>query len=281
MNVELSQVVSLLSRLDPSLTKDFLLSSSIPFVLCSGGLINAFHAYEYGTCLSICALPIFNALSVWRRGVTLPAPVLLYNGVVSAHGLVQAIYIWQRNRDNRFIECMNQFIIEPSEFYSYLRDGSFLVKLGNWLFTSGMMSYWNTIPYLYTLRADGLSPSGLIGLSLIAVGAVLQAVADYQKKRHKNENGALSFCTDGLYSLCRHPNYLGEILIHLGVLISGYSLFPSIPRWLLVGAVPLVLGTSMFFITSDMASKQAMKYSSNSKYRDYQRSVKKLIPFIW
>ena len=272
MNSALDQMLSLLSRLDPGLTADFLLSTSIPIVICSSGFIRTLSVFEYGSTFPRCVLPIFNVVSIWRRGVALSGPVLLYNGVLSVHGIVLGGYVWLRNRDYRFVESRED---------STLQGSSFFFKFFIWLYMSGLMSYWNTIPYLYTLRADGLSRSSLIGLSLISVGAVLQAVADYQKKRHKFENGALSFCTDGVYSVCRHPNYLGEVMIHLGVLVSGYSLFPSIPRWLLVGASPLLISALMFYITSVKAHKQAMKYSSNFEYAVYQRKVKKLIPFIW
>ena len=274
MNSAVDQIVSLLSRLDPGLTADFLLSASIPLAICSSGLVRTLNVFEYGSTFPRCVLPIFNVVSVWRGGVTLSGPVLLYSGVISIHGLVLGGSSWLRNRSNRFVEMRDSD-------NSALHESSFFTKVGYWLLMSGVMSYWNTIPYLYTLRADGLSPSGLIGLSLIAVGAVLQAVADYQKKKHKEENGAVSFCTDGLYSLCRHPNYLGEVLLQLGVFVSGYSLFPSIPRWLLVGAVPLLNATMMFFITSGKAGEQARRYASNPEYANYQRNVKKLIPFIW
>ena len=281
MNLDISQVLPLLAKLDPGLTKEFLISTSIPLVLCSGGLISPFNAYDQGFPLSLFVIPIYNAICAWRGGTALSTSVLLYNGTISLHGLVQGIHMHTRKSNEVFVEQLNTHIINKSELFSYIRDGSMLVKVFNWLYVSGLMAAWNTIPYLYTMRGDGSSPTAVLGLSLVALGSVIQAVADHQKGKQKAIHGPESFCREGLYKWCRHPNYLGEIIFHFGILISGFSLFPSVSRWLLVGIAPAFLGSMMFFVTHDMAKKQAAKYASDTNYEGYQSSVKKLIPYVW
>ena len=51
----------------------------------------------------------------------------------------------------------------------------------------------------------------------------MQTIADVQKFRHKAREGADAPCFGGLWSLTRHPNYLGEIGFQLGVLGAGLS----------------------------------------------------------
>ena len=281
MNLDISQVLSLLAKLDPGLTKEFLISTSIPLVLCSGGLISPFNAYDQGFPFSLFVLPIYNTACVWRGGTALSTSVLLYNATISLHGLVLGIHMHKRSKNETFVEEFNTHIINKSEMFSSLRDSTILVKIFHWFVISGLMAAWNAIPYLYTMRGDGSSPAGVLGLCLVALGSVIQAVADHQKGKQKALHGPGSYCREGLYKWCRHPNYLGEVILHLGVLISGFSLFPSIPRWVLVGIAPAFLGSMMFFMTSDMAKKQEAKYASDSSYKDYQSSVKKLIPYIW
>ncbi|KAI6661997.1 Steroid reductase [Oopsacas minuta] len=242
MNLDIHQVLPLLAKIDPGLTKEFLLSSSIPLIVCSSGLISTFNVYEHGFPLSLAILPIYNTISAWKSGTVLSTPVLLYNSTMMFHGIILSSYMYYR-KNKTFLEHLNTHIVET--------------------------------------RGDGSSPTGVLGLSLIALGSVLQATADHQKKRHKYIHGPYSYCKDGVYKLCRHPNYLGEILYHLGVLISGYSLFPSISRWLLVGIIPLCFVPMMFFVTYDMSEKQAAKYERESTYKDYQASVKRLIPYVW
>ena len=48
-------------------------------------------------------------------------------------------------------------------------------------------------------------------------GLLFEAVADEQKLVAKRAHGASVPVTGGLYAVCRHPNYLGEIVFHLGV----------------------------------------------------------------
>ncbi|KAI6662001.1 hypothetical protein LOD99_9588 [Oopsacas minuta] len=280
MNLDIHQVLPLLAKIDPGLTKEFLLSSSIPLIVCSSGLISTFNVYEHGFPLSFAILPIYNTISAWKSGTVLSTPVLLYNSTMMFHGIILSLYMYYR-KNKTFLEHFNTHIVETSNAYTALRDASLLVRIINWLAITGVMTCWNAIPYIYTLRGDGSSPTGVLGLSLIALGSVLQATADHQKKRHKYIHGPYSYCKDGVYKLCRHPNYLGEILYHLGVLISGYSLFPSISRWLLVGIIPLCFVPMMFFVTYDMSEKQAAKYERESTYKDYQASVKRLIPYVW
>ena len=281
MNVNLNQVLSLLARLDPGLTKEFLLSSTVPLVACSSGLVSIFNAYDTGFPLSFALLPVYNTVSIWRRGLPLPAPILLYNGAISLHGLVLAISMFSRKSAPGFKETYDRHIISASQTYTSMRDASILMKIGNWLGVATQMFLWNAIPYLYTLRGNGMCPSALLGLSLISLGAVLQATADHQKQRHKAINGPESFCADGVYKICRHPNYLGEVIFHLGVLVSGYSLSPSIPRWLLIGAVPLLMVPMMLSVTHNRSYMQEQKYASNDSFKVYQDKVSKLIPFVW
>ena len=281
MYVDISQVLSLLAKLDPGLTKEFLISTSIPLVLCSGGLISPFNVLEAGFPLSAAVLPIYNTISAWRGGIALSPPILLYNATISLHGILLTTHLQKRKMNADFVDQYKTYIIDAGGIYTYLKQGTLLVKLITWLLISGQMATWNAIPFLYTMRGDGSSPAGVLGLSLVALGSVIQAVADHQKEKQKAIYGPDSFCKEGLYKWCRHPNYLGEVILHLGVFISGFSLFPSIPRWLLVGIMPLNLALSMFPIASDKAAKQEAKYTSDPNYKDYQSSVKKLIPYVW
>ena len=46
-------------------------------------------------------------------------------------------------------------------------------------------------------------------------GIALEAVADLQKLQFKKVYGD-TFCDEGLYRYCKHPNYLGEIMTWVG-----------------------------------------------------------------
>jgi protein-S-isoprenylcysteine O-methyltransferase Ste14 len=75
-------------------------------------------------------------------------------------------------------------------------------------------------------------PWNLIGLLPLILGVVLNLIADNAYKRSQTtvkpflESNAL--ITDGVYRLCRHPMYLGFVLILIGVSLMLGSVSPYI-----------------------------------------------------
>jgi len=68
--------------------------------------------------------------------------------------------------------------------------------------------------------------SDWVGMSLAAMGAVLEIVADVQKYRFRSDRAnSHKMCNVGVWSCSRHPNYLGEIIIWWGIFILGVEVF--------------------------------------------------------
>ena len=60
-----------------------------------------------------------------------------------------------------------------------------------------------------------------IGTVLWAVGLIIETVADIQKYRFRSQNkDRKEFMSTGLFAWSRHPNYLGEMMLHLGTHFS-------------------------------------------------------------
>ena len=63
-----------------------------------------------------------------------------------------------------------------------------------------------------------------IGLTVFILGLAIEIVADYQKTVfRRNIENKDKFITTGLWSLSRHPNYFGEILLWTGVAVMSIS----------------------------------------------------------
>ena len=60
-----------------------------------------------------------------------------------------------------------------------------------------------------------------IGSFLWVFGFLFESIADYQKRKFRLENKN-KFIQSGLWSISRHPNYLGEIVLWLGIALVAF-----------------------------------------------------------
>lgn len=111
------------------------------------------------------------------------------------------------------------------------------------------------------------SPPGALawlGAAVVTGAVVLQGVADEQLRRFvaRGEKGAV--LREGLWARSRHPNYLGEIGVWLGVLLAGLD--AGAPPWPAAGFVAI---TAMFvFVSIPLMERRQL-----AKRPGYQRVV--------
>ena len=62
------------------------------------------------------------------------------------------------------------------------------------------------------------------GLTLFVLGFSIEIIADYQKTKFRSiSENKNKFITSGLWSKSRHPNYIGEIILWLGISVMSFS----------------------------------------------------------
>ena len=93
------------------------------------------------------------------------------------------------------------------------------VKAAIWLQCSFLYTFHLFAIYLVAERGV-LSLSVWLATVVIIVGTVIEGLADHQKQKAKSQ-ASQDFVSDGLYARWRHPNYAGEILVQLGLIIAG------------------------------------------------------------
>ncbi|SYZ77335.1 DUF1295 domain-containing protein [Trichococcus shcherbakoviae] len=116
-------------------------------------------------------------------------------------------------------------------------------------------------------------------LFIALAGLFFEVVGDEQLRRHINKK-TRTLLQSGLWSITRHPNYFGEILIWIGLYASGITLFftDSINPYyyLLLVISPILMSTVLIKISTPLLEKNMEKYDG---WEEYTKRVPMLFPF--
>lgn len=111
------------------------------------------------------------------------------------------------------------------------------------------------------------------------VGFVVEVIADQQKSAFKKDPGNEGkFITGGLWSISRHPNYVGEITLWIGVALMA---IPSLSGWQWVAMIsPLFVFLLLRFVSGvPMLEKRAdEKWGNDPEYLQYKAQTPMLFP---
>jgi len=111
-----------------------------------------------------------------------------------------------------------------------------------------------------------------MGGLVILLGTIIELIADTQMHRFKkNPNCVQPYIDYGLWRYSRHPNYLGEIFIWLGIFIIGLANF-TIQN--LAGIL------SMIFLFT-VISIPLMERHLLEKYPEYSVYQKTVMPLVF
>jgi len=119
----------------------------------------------------------------------------------------------------------------------------------------------------------------LIGLLVWVFGFAMEVVADYQKSRfNADPKNKGKFIQTGLWSRSRHPNYFGEIVLWIGVMIIA---LPVLQGWQWVALISPVFVTLLLTRVSGiplLEKKADQKWGGQADYEAYKRQTPGLIP---
>jgi steroid 5-alpha reductase family enzyme len=133
------------------------------------------------------------------------------------------------------------------------------------------------IPMYHALVIGSQSINGFDYLALVVglISVWLEFQSDRELHRFREiRSSRAEVLNTGLWSLCRHPNYLGEIGVWVSVLLFGYAAVGYADYWMLSGAVSMIL---LFTIVSiPMIEKKLTE--DKPDYADYKAKSFSLIP---
>jgi len=145
------------------------------------------------------------------------------------------------------------------------------------LFVGSLMSLYHAGLYYHLNSKKSPTFVTYCGILLWMTGLAIETVSDQQKLTAKQYDPN-SFVSTGLYSYCRHPNYLGEMMYHVGMFLNAA---PSCQTWLEVlmsAAAPGAMTWVMFGATKGLESRQLAKYGKDMAYIAYKADTPSLFP---
>jgi len=175
------------------------------------------------------------------------------------------IRIQRVGEDRRFREWKKSF---PIFFRTWTLQGL-------WVFITSLAA----LTAISSQKIVELDITFYIGLLFWLFGFGFEIIADIQKSRFrddkKNKN---KFIQSGLWSISRHPNYLGEIILWLGVSIIS---LPVLESWQYLSLISPIF---VFFLLTKISgipileAHSEKKWGTKEEYKIYKKNTHLLFP---
>jgi len=121
----------------------------------------------------------------------------------------------------------------------------------------------------------------VIGTAMWALGFVIEVIADRQKTIfRKDPANAEKFISSGLWSISRHPNYLGEIILWIGIAIIA---LPVLSGWQWMTLISPVFVIFLLLKVSGvplLEQNAESRWGNDPEFRRYKARTPSLIPYF-
>ncbi len=202
--------------------------------------------------------------------VLLPSPATyLLAAAAIIYGLRLAAYSWIRQHSASYSPRFESVALRNAKM-------PMGVKISLWIMPTLLYAFHLMAVYFAGLRGE-LSTGVIIGAIAIFLGTLIEGTADAQKFRAK-ERDVKRPITTGIFSRWRHPNYAGEILVQLGLLVAGLSSVGSFLPALAVVLAPLYIIILMVYESVDLDREQRQKYGNDPGFNAYTAASGSLLP---
>lgn len=138
-----------------------------------------------------------------------------------------------------------------------------------------LLVYLGCVALYPALVTGGRPLGGLDAAALLVTGGaiVLETLADEQLRRFRRHKKPGEILQSGLWSLCRHPNYLGEVLFWWGLYLFALAAEPG-AWWSGAGAVMI---TALFvFVSIPMIDRRSLQRRPG--YAEHMKQLPALVP---
>ncbi|GAB5080396.1 DUF1295 domain-containing protein [Arthrobacter sp. AD-310] len=216
------------------------------------------------TYISITVLLVVLTPGVDPRGLLLAAMVVVWAARLGAFLFRR---VMKHGKDDRFDE------LKPS-FFRFLNTWTLQ---GLWVVLTAAAA-WIAITSATRVGLDGWALAGVV---VWAAGFGIEVVADGQKSRFKADPANKGrFISTGLWSKSRHPNYFGEIVLWIGVLLVAV---PVLEGWQWVALLSPVFVAFLLVKGSGippLEKKADQKWGGQPDYEAYKKNTPVLVPTL-
>jgi len=225
--------------------------------------------YGYGiTALSVAMLLMYKGFVTW--------PTLVLCLLLMVFGCRLGTYLLVRERK---AAAYRKILYDPS----LQKKKPVGVVVSVWLFCA-ILYVAQVSPVAFRLMNTAASAEvgdlwAWIGAAVALCGILLETFADMQKSAAKKRNPK-RFVDTGLYRIVRCPNYLGEVVIWTGVLLSGIGAGLVWWQWLIVAIGYIGIIYVMFSGARRLELRQNEVYGSDPEYQAYVKKTPILIPLL-
>lgn len=160
-----------------------------------------------------------------------------------------------------------------------------LKRFGSFWLLQAVSIFVILLPTIYVLIGEeGVSFNwvSFVGFVLSVLGIIIETFADSQKFVFKNnEKNKGKWIDTGLWKYSRHPNYLGEIFVWVGIFI--YCL-PFIYGWGFLTVIsPIYITVLLVFVSGipTLEREYEKRYAGMKEYDEYKKKTGVLFPKIF
>lgn len=236
----------------------------VVFVLAQYRKDNSIVDIFWGT--GFCLIALNSYLLTWEYD---PRKTLMLM-MVLAWGVRLSIYLYLRNKGKG----------EDYRYAAWRKEwGENAARKAFWkvFMLQGFFMFIISLPVLHVMNFSYKFGNvlDLIGLAVWLTGFLIESIGDYQLKVFKSRaSNKGRIMQEGLWSVSRHPNYLGEVLVWWGIFIVSLNA----DRWYISLISPMVITWLLTRVSGvPMLEK---KYRDNAEFQEYAARVPAFFPTL-
>ncbi len=149
---------------------------------------------------------------------------------------------------------------------------------------SALWVFLTTVNAVTVIALNSLEPIDVffvVGAAFWVFGFGFEVFADRQKKHFSEQpENKDKFITQGLWSISRHPNYFGEIILWTGIAIISLPLLSGLQFVTLFSPVFVFLLLTRISGLPFLEDKAEKKWGEDKDYVEYKNKTPILVPFF-